>query len=320
MTKKLNKTLLQLVNILNDSQYHDGTHLGDQLKITRSAVWKNIKKLQSYDVRIDAVKGRGYLMPTALHLLDAEEIIKQLSEKVIVEIFESMTSTNDYLKNIKQPQTRICLAEQQTQGRGRLNREWHSPFGKNIYLSCLFAFEKDISALAGLSMVTSLAIVKALNSCSIDQDLVVKWPNDILYQKQKLAGSLIEVQAETHNVSYAIVGVGINVNMQQASGISQAWTSMSRILGQQVNRNKVCVQVINHLLAYFAKFNEQGFAPFIDEWMQADCLMNQSIQLRNLDKIVNGKMCGINEQGYLLLQLEDGSIKAFSSGDTSIAK
>ncbi len=324
MIKKLNTNFVKVVTILNDGEYHDGTTIGEKLRMTRSAVWKTVKKLESYDIKIDSIKGKGYALLEPLLLLDGNKIKKKLgNEKVDIHIFESIDSTQAYLKSRKPgASVAVCLAEQQTQGKGRLNRDWYSPFGKNIYLSCHYAFQKDISELSGLSLVTSLAILKTLKSYGIDKQLSVKWPNDIVYERKKVSGSLIEIQAETHGLSHAIIGIGINVNMMNDDQhhISQAWTSMQKILGSYIDRNELVAKLMTSLLAYLHQFNSKGFSPFIQEWMNADCLMHQRIAVKNLNQKIEGIVIGINEQGHLLLQVDKGKVRAFSSGDTSIVK
>lgn len=330
--KKLNSNLIHVVNLLKDHQYHDGTSIGKKLHTTRSAIWKLIKKLQQYDVQIDSVKGKGYALQEQLILLEQNKIQQRLiNENVEMIIFESIHSTNEYIfaslrnkrgnSNKKNKFITICLAEQQTSGKGRLNRDWYSPFGKNIYLSCLYPFQKDISELAGLSLVTSLAIVRTLNSYGKDNHFSAKWPNDVVYEREKISGNLIAIQAESHGISHAIIGIGVNVNMLKDNHhITQAWTSLQKILGEYIDRNELCVRLINNLLSYLDEFASNGFAAFKDEWMKADCLMSREITLQHVNNKILGKAVGVNEQGHLLLQLADGSIQAFSSGETSVEK
>lgn len=323
MAKKLNANLVKVVNILSDGAYHDGSTMGEKLKMTRSAIWKAIRKLESYDIEIDSVKGKGYALLQPLLLLDAAKIKRQLDEKVDLDVFETIGSTNDYLKQDKKHKgVTVCLAEQQTAARGRLNRDWYSPFGQNVYMSCLFQFQKDISELSGLSLVTALAIVHTVKSYGVDDSLLVKWPNDIIYANKKISGTLIEIQAETHGQAQAIIGMGVNVNMMndEQSHISQAWTSVRKILGTYIDRNEFCARLINQLLDYLRQFDREGFAAFTDEWMRMDCLSQQVITVQNLNQKTKGKVVGINEQGHLLLTLPDGSIRAFASGDTSVMK
>src|SRR3990167_4156138 len=100
--KELNKSFIKLVHILRDGHYHDGTTLGKQLNMTRSAVWKVIKKMQKYQINIDSVQGKGYALLEPFILLDKNKIKKKLDTKhpIVLQIFERTTSTNDYLKTI----------------------------------------------------------------------------------------------------------------------------------------------------------------------------------------------------------------------------
>jgi len=323
MNRKLNSNLVALVAALNDNVYHDGNSLGDALGMTRSAVWKAIQKLTSYDVDIQSDKRKGYLMTSPLILLDEAKLSAGLPAQTELTIFETISSTNDYLKtksNINNPQ--MCLAEQQTQGRGRLNREWVSPFGKNIYFSFRYPIAKDISELAGLSLIVSLAVLHTLKCAGIDKNLYVKWPNDIIYENKKLSGALIDVQAESHGLCHAVIGIGVNINMltDEARRIQQPWTSMQAILGTYIDRNLIASQLMSHLLKYLQRFIENGFEDFISEWEAADCLQGRVITLKNFDNSITGKVIGINKQGHLQLLLDSGETRTFSSGEATISR
>jgi BirA family biotin operon repressor/biotin-[acetyl-CoA-carboxylase] ligase len=324
MNKKLNINLVKLVSLLSDGEYHDGTTIGETLHMTRSAVWKAIKKLEQYNIKLNSIKGKGYALLEPLTLLNSQQIKKNITRRdVQLHVFESLDSTNHFLKTIKHHHSiAICLAEQQTQGKGRFNREWHSPFAKNIYLSCLYPFQKDVSELSGLSLVMSLAVVKTLKYFGVDKNLFVKWPNDIVCDHQKISGSLIEIQAETHGACHAIIGVGVNVNMLADEGkhITQAWTSMQQVLKKYVDRNQVCVHLLNNMFDYLQRFEAVGLSSFVDEWNKADCLTNQWTAVTMLHEVIEGRVQGINAQGHLLMELKNGSVRAFSSGDASIVK
>lgn len=323
MAKKIQDNLIKLVKILNDGQYHDGDSIGEKLQLTRSAVWKSIKKLQNYGIKIDSIKGKGYLLQESLLLIDQNEVKNNIANNIEITVFETIDSTNHYLKQFKNNKhPKICIAEQQTAGKGRLNREWHSPFGKNIYLSCLYPFQKDVSELAGLSLLTSLAVVKTLNEMGVKNHLSVKWSNDIVIDSKKLAGNLIEVQAETHAACQAIIGIGLNVNMlhDEDNNISQHWTSVRHILNRYMDRNDLCIRLINHLMSYLKIFETKGFEIFVDEWNKVDYLKNKFISLNIFNEKVVGKVLGINAQGYLLLQLPDGNVRVCSSGEASLIR
>jgi BirA family biotin operon repressor/biotin-[acetyl-CoA-carboxylase] ligase len=320
----LNHHLVDLIELLSDGQYHDGETIGRQLNMTRSAVWKAIKKLKQYDITIHAIKNKGYALLEPLKLLNKKNILDNIKNNIKnispqeVEIFEHIDSTNNYLKLFfNQPGLRICLAEMQTKGRGRLHRDWYSPFGQNIYLSSFYFFHRDISDLAGLSLVVSLAVVKTLMPYRLSHPVLVKWPNDVICDGKKLSGSLVEVQAEANDISRAIIGVGLNVNMLHNKDhcISQPWVSLRELVGYYIDRNQLCVNLIQHLFAYLQKFEKHGFACFLEEWNMVDGLKGQAVNLKSIGAEINGQVKGISEQGHLLLKLDNGLVKSFSSGE-----
>lgn len=317
MNKSANLKLAQLLTILNDGQFHDGTALGEKLHVTRSAVWKMIRKLERYDVVLQSVKGKGYAMTEPLILLDKEKIMQQINNQhVLLTVFESIDSTNTYLKACRPDKgIQICIAEHQTCGRGRFQRAWFSPFAQNIALSCLYSFHKDLSELAGLSLVVSLAIYRTLRFFNI-QDLHVKWPNDVMGEGKKIAGNLIEVQAESNGASHVVIGIGLNVN----SHVSDLWTSMRTISNQYFDRNQVCAVLVNYLLEYLQKFAKGGFNAFISEWVEAEGMKGKRISIKTQNETVTGVAMGINDYGHLLMKMDNGVMRTFSSGDTTILK
>ncbi len=324
--KKTNKTLLKITSLLNDQEFHDGTSIGDKLNITRSAVWKAIKKLETYHIPIASIKSKGYALLEPLILLDSQQIKNSLKTKnTPIEVLEKIDSTNAYLKErpFRDKKSYVCIAESQTAGKGRMQRSWNSPFGKNIYLSLRHPFYKDISEISGLSLIIGLAACQAIEAvCPLPAPLSIKWPNDIIYQGKKLAGILVELEAETHGFCNVIIGVGVNINIQKASlkETSQYWTSLKIITDEHQNRNLICAELINKLLEYLSTFEEHGLKYFLKEWRMRDYLFNRSIKLKSNLLEFKGNGLGINEQGHLLLSLADGSQKAFSSGDTTIIK
>lgn len=316
----MHQHLIHLITILRDHQYHDGTTIGKELGVSRTAVWKMIRKLQDYGIDIQSLKNRGYCLTHPLILLDKNKIIALCNNKnFTIEVLEKINSTNDYLKN--KSNVDFVLCEIQTQGRGRFNRVWHSPFAQNIYFSMRYTFEKDLSALSGLSLVVSLAVCRAISDKAFCSE--VKWPNDILINKKKLAGILIDVQAESNGFCNAIIGIGINVNMQSASStkINQAWTSLQNETENYADRNLIAATLIDTLRDYLFRFSENGFGIFLEEWKTKDALRNHSIELIQGHKKFSGVYAGIDKNGCLLLKVDDNSVRAFSSGDvTSIPR
>ncbi|MDX2165147.1 MAG: biotin--[acetyl-CoA-carboxylase] ligase [Gammaproteobacteria bacterium] len=219
---------------------------------------------------------------------------------VPLEIFQTLDSTNDYLLHYARYDTQICLAETQTAGRGREDRAWYSPLAENIYFSLRIPLKK----FTGLSIITSLAVIKTLKQFAPEAKFFAKWPNDIIYNNKKLAGCLIEIQHNTH----AIIGIGLNVNMQH-----NLWASLKDITHADMDRNEVCTVLIRTLADYIQEFEQKPFENFIPEWNSVDYLAGKNITIQNKKGIMNG----INKNGNLILELESGKIQEIFSGEAS---
>lgn len=325
--KSLNQNLVKITSLLSDGEFHDGTSIGKSLNITRAAVWKAIQKLEQYAIPLISMKGKGYRLELPLILLNRQNIKTKLRHRSIeLDVIEKIDSTNDYLKKFisQNKKIRVCIAETQTQGKGRLSRQWYSPFGENIYFSMLYPFAKDISELSGLSLVVGLAICQAVESV-IDlkgKHLKIKWPNDVLANQQKIAGTLIEIEAEFNGFCQAIIGIGINVNMSKIPKkvIPFSWSSILKITEQYQDRNKLCAVLIDCLADYLERFLSSGLPSFMDEWEKRDCLANTPIAVISGNKKQEGICVGINDQGHLLLKTASKKILTFSSGDTTLLK
>lgn len=325
--KQLSQNLVGLINFLSDEACHDGTSIGNHLNISRAAVWKLVKKLTQYGVPLVSTKGKGYQLQSPLILLDSQVIRSRIRHKSVeLIVLEKTASTNDCLKQLAQNNTSIlaCLSEYQSAGKGRLERHWHSPFAKNIYLSVLCPFEKDISELSGLGLVSSLAICHAIEAATDlgKNQLSVKWPNDILFNGEKLGGVLIEIQAESNGFCQVIIGMGLNVNMRKAfkRDVNQPWTSLANMLGTYINRHHLAVEIIDTLIDYLERFSAKGLAAFKQEWKRRDALLGTKISVISRQRTRTGMYQGINNQGHLKLSVGGNEVMMLSAGDTSIVK
>ncbi len=251
-------------------------------------------------------------------------IKKYLQEDIFLNIVESISSTNDYFKGKPRlDEFEFCFAEHQTQGRGRLGRSWHSPAGQNLMLSCRWSLPENLKtkSLQGLSSCISLSLLSALQYLNIP-DLKCKWPNDLFYQDKKLAGILIELYSLQGQITEAIIGIGMNVNMPEdtpsALSIEKPWTSLQHILGKSQERNKLAAQVIQHLTTYLTRFAEKGWTDFIAEWNQYDYLTGKEVSMVIDNKNVNGTARGVDLSGSLLIETPHEGIITCSSGEIKI--
>ena len=252
--------------------------------------------------------------------LDKEKILSKLSNefrsKVVLEVFDSISSTNDYLlrkeKN-KNKDIKICIAEEQTKGRGRRGKSWISPKFKNIYFSLNSYLKKE--DLSGLSIAVALSVSKVLTKINVMS--LIKWPNDLLVGNKKICGILIET-AKVGELTKVVIGIGINVNMEYSELIDQEWTSIKLEKKQSVDRNSIITEMINQLCITLNKFEQEEFDYFLNKFTSLDLLKDKEFTLKDKpNETFIGK--GIDNKGLLIAQnLKDQRIVKFSSGEVSL--
>ena len=311
-----------LLTILSDGDFHSGEELSEQLNVSRTAVWKQVAKLEELGLQVNAVKGRGYRLVDNLDLLSLQAIYEQLHNKTCevfnhIDLHLATPSTNRLALGAKVTPY-VCLAEMQTAGRGRRGREWVSPFGKNIYLSIAWNFSGSAVALDSLSLCVAVAIARALRGLGCG-GIGLKWPNDLLYENRKLAGILLEAAGELGGAIRVVVGIGLNIAMtpEQGQHINQKWVSLTELIEGDVSRNQVVAALLDSLAEALQVFQQQGFAAFEKDWRSFDCLINKPVNLHIGSQVVPGVARGVDATGGLLIE-QDGRIKAYRGGEVSV--
>jgi len=296
---------LQILAELVNGRFHSGAELGEKLNVSRNAIWKAMSKLELMGIEVHRVKRRGYKLPVPIELLDATKIQPYISHPDLgLEVLPSVTSTNDYLltearKGYKNP--RALLVEFQTAGRGRHQRKWESPFGRNLTFSLLWQFQKDPAELSGLSVAVAVSIVQALQEYGI-ADLQLKWPNDILWREKKLSGVLIDLIAESHQHTQVIIGIGLNLLQHDPTA---KWSNLELITGQQPERNRIAGMILNQLLINLEKFALLGLEPFLSTWRALDVLAGKQINLTTTNGVQQVMALGISDKGELVYEQAD---------------
>ena len=319
---KLSDIDLKILLKLSEVETLSGNVLADQLEISRTAVWKHINALKKQGFNIECLPRAGYRLLQPAQPLFADKIVTELkhlypTQKIRLDVFSKITSTNDYVKQQGHQGTHICISEQQTMGRGRFERQWHSPFGDNLYLSIQKQLNLNFTQLSGLSLVISLAVLTGLERFGVlNSAFSIKWPNDILLEGKKLAGILIELAGEVGGQPRAVIGLGMNVNMVDAD-IDRSWHSLKNFCQRDIDRNHLATVLIQSILEAVQKFEQHGFDAFYKQWQQYDAMKDKSITLNLYDKKIEGLCRGIDEQGNLLLQQNDGVLNKYQAGEAS---
>ncbi|MDH5181333.1 MAG: bifunctional biotin--[acetyl-CoA-carboxylase] ligase/biotin operon repressor BirA [Gammaproteobacteria bacterium] len=316
---------LKVLALLSDGKFHSGRDLGEQLGVSRAAVWKTVQGIEEQlGVTVQSVPGRGYRLARPLELLTVEGIQTGLSSAgrallSKIEVLPCIDSTNNYLRNGAVRSGQVVFAEQQTAGRGRRGNRWVSPFGKNLYFSLAWRFDVPVMQLSGLGLVVAIAVANGL--AVFVPDVGLKWPNDIYWQNRKLAGILLEVEGEVHGTGTVIIGIGININMTPETGaaIDQPWVDLSTIAGAPVSRSRVAGIVLDAVLSSIRRYTDLGFSPFREAWLERDILYGQAVNVLT----ERGKICGIGrgiDQNGAILVEQDGELLSYHAGEVSLRR
>jgi len=308
----------QLIALLADGEFHSGEVLGTKLGVSRMAISKQIKALESIGLDVFKVTGKGYKLIAPLQLLDADEIMQRSG--VDVESHQILDSTNQHLLNKAALLSKghSCFAEYQSAGRGRRGKKWVSPYGSHLYVSSYWRLDAGIQAASGLSLVIGIAVARTLQDIGIP-NTQLKWPNDVYIDGKKIAGILVEIIATAGGECHLVIGLGLNVNMpiQASSEIDQAWTDITQQLQIPVDRNQLAGAYLTHLMAVLAEFELHGFAGFMREWNALDAFKEKYVDLCFANKVQTGRNQGVDVTGALLVDI-DGQISQFTGGEVSL--
>jgi BirA family biotin operon repressor/biotin-[acetyl-CoA-carboxylase] ligase len=316
---ELNEKGNVLLQLLADGEFHSGEKIGKLLGVSRTSVNNYIKGLQEIGLDIYKVTGKGYCSAAPIVLLDADKV-KQLSGHQAVHVEQIVDSTNQWLLE-RIPDVAIgqcCISECQLAGRGRRGRNWVSPFASHLYFSFYWRFDAGIDKVSGLSLLVGIAAVNALEKIGL-HGASLKWPNDIYYQGKKLAGILIELNAQATEACHCVIGIGMNVRMppEQAKLIEQPWVDLSQLSSETIDRNQLSATLINELHTLLVEYEQTGLQPYLPRWFELDCFLDKQVNLLIADQVKTGICRGINEKGALLLEC-DGKVAEYIGGEISL--
>ncbi|WP_323752959.1 biotin--[acetyl-CoA-carboxylase] ligase [Marinobacter sp.] len=312
-----------LLDLLSDHRVHSGESLAKQLGVSRTAVWKQIRKAVAEGIEVTTIRGQGYQLVTELDLLDRQKIVdglaKEYEDKIDVTVLKEVDSTNaEVARKLLAPGhgMPVVLADAQTEGRGRRGRSWSSPKGQNLYMSMGLTLRGGFEGLSGLSLVLGVAVVRALSRLGV-QGAGLKWPNDLYAGGKKFGGILVEIQGELQEGQVQVIaGLGINVHMKEAIAVDQPWTSLLKHWPEQKwVRNDLATEVINGVAEALVHFEQEGFSVFRDEWQRYDIFLGQPLAAR--EGSLSGTGAGVDAGGNYQLET-DGGLISVMAGDISL--
>jgi BirA family biotin operon repressor/biotin-[acetyl-CoA-carboxylase] ligase len=320
----MNALTFPILRLLSDGKFHSGEAIAQHFHISRASVWNALQHAEELGIEVFSVRGRGYKLPQAFTLLDEKSILKSIGEQhstIRLEVHDHLASTNSYLmQHIHVARHATCVAANlQTGGRGRRGRSWHAGLGASLTFSLLWRFQCGASALSGLSLAVGVALMRSLHEFGISSSQL-KWPNDVLINREKLAGILIELQGDMEGPSTAVIGMGINLNLPDKlkQQIDQAVTDLASVFNEVINPNHLLGIVLKHLTCVLTAFEQGGFAALREEWTQHHAYHEQNVRMLMPDgREIHGVVQGITEDGSLLVTTAEG-VQRFITGEISL--
>jgi BirA family biotin operon repressor/biotin-[acetyl-CoA-carboxylase] ligase len=239
--------------------------------------------------------------------------------------FTETGSTNDDAfssGNEGAPEGTIVIADRQNQGKGRMQRLWHSPSGSNIYTSIILRPQIQLSKSSQIPILAGVAVAETLNSYCPDK-VWLKWPNDVLIDGKKVCGILAQMKISTDEIDFIVMGIGINVNLnheQFPQDIRDIATSLSIETGREVSRLELIISLYENLEKWYKHLLQNGFGPIREKWLKMTPMIGQTVQVIFKDEKIAGKATGLDEDGSLILLTTENKEIKVSAGDATILK
>lgn len=264
----------------------------------------------------------GYRLIKTPNLLLPYEIKRGLKTNFIghdIHYFNEVDSTNEVAKYLAEEGAEdgtVVVAEIQNKGKGRRGKTWISPPG-GIWMSVILRPEIPPHRASQLTLVTGVVVAKTIKE-ELNIDVGIKWPNDILIGKKKVCGILTEVNATLDKVNYLVVGIGIDMNVDVPmlpSDLQKGATSLKNELDTEINGAVLVQRFLLNFENTYNDFKDGKFPEILNEWRAMSSTIGTSVEVRTRGKRVQGYAVGINKEGILIIEMEDGSLRKMISGE-----
>ena len=307
--------------------YISGSALAEQLGVSRNAVWKAVKALESEGYIIESLTAKGYRLSGESNHLSAPLISAKVNASVLgskIVVLDETDSTNNYAKKLtasEAPNGTVVIADMQTAGKGRLGRSFISPEGKGLYMSVILHPEFSINTAPLITSAAAVATAEAIESLC-KTDVRIKWVNDLYINGKKIVGILTEasVDMELRALDIAVIGIGINVRSIGDSfdaELSARASSIQDETGVALNRNDLCAAVINYLDAHLIKIESREY---LREYRRRELLTGNMITAKVGSETLKGKAVGIDRNANLMIETENGIVRSLSSGEANLCR
>ena len=308
-----------------EEEYVTESELIEKLNITHEHLKENLNKLKNAGYDIIHEDNKGYKLINAPDILEPFEIERNLSTKYIahnIHLYQEVTSTNDVAKKFVEnnaPEGTVIIAEQQTAGRSRSKNEWSSPEG-GIWMTLILKPDFNLIEASKLTIVTGVAIAKTLHDY-FKLNAGIKWPNDILIDNKKVCGILTEAVTDYDELKAVLIGIGIDANINPEDlpkDVQEIATTVSEETKEEIKRAEILKIFFKIFEEYYEQFKQGKFKHIIAEWRRLSSTTGNRVKVYKDGKAIIADAVGIDNQGALIVELEDGSLEKIISGECKI--
>jgi BirA family transcriptional regulator, biotin operon repressor / biotin---[acetyl-CoA-carboxylase] ligase len=302
-----------------------GETISNELRITRSAVWKQINELRMMGYDISSSQKEGYRLTHTSNKLLPYEIHKKLQTRFIgkkMRYIENTPSTIWVGKqlcsegDVEKMHGMVIIAEEQTGGVGRMGRAWVSPSG-GIWVTIVLKPHVPVDHIFMITMAGSIAVARAIRK-EFNIGALIKWPNDIFIGNKKVAGLLLELSAEADEVHHCLLSTGIDVNVPISNfspELRDQITSISAEIGHEVDRASFLARILKEFESRYMLIEEGEYDSIIQEWKSISCTLENKVQIRTLKNSFEGEAVDIDEFGALIIRKPNGKLERVIAGD-----
>jgi BirA family biotin operon repressor/biotin-[acetyl-CoA-carboxylase] ligase len=284
--------------------------ISEKLGVHPYVIYQSIKELRRWDFEILSEKGKGYRLSRTPDLLLPADIKKNLKTKILgknVLCYRTLGSTNQLAFRLAEGgagEGTLIVADEQTKGKGRMGRSWHSPPRVGLWMSLILRPEISPFKAPGLSICAGLALAQAINQIT-GMEARIKWPNDCLLNGRKVGGILLELSAELDRINFVIAGVGVNVNQRPSDfprKLSAVATSVRVEYGQEVSRMKLLTVFLQKFEATYIDFRKNGLAPQRRLIKKLSSLLGKKVAVKLGKEKIEGVAEDIDDSGSLVIR------------------
>lgn len=312
MRAKIFKTLKETDGFVS------GESLSTALGVTRAALWKHIKAIQTDGAEIESVTGMGYRLLSPPNIPRTEYLQAYLNTDTRVVFEKIVTSTNDIAKQAAQDKSidhAVFITGEQTAGKGRKGRSWVSLKNQGIYMSFLVRPQIDTLLVSGLTLVAAIAVCNAIEKTA-GINVSIKWPNDVLIENKKVCGILTESMLGMDGIEYVVCGMGINTDQQGFEDELKDKAVSLSMNKSSVNRMLLTAAIIDAFFEGYQVFLQQGLSAFMPEFRKRSALSGE-ITVNSPTSRETGTLIGFDDTGAILIE-SNGKQKRFVAGEISL--